>query len=454
MKRLLGFSASTIFVAIINLCSLMILTRLFSPGDYGKANLLISYAVIVSTIISFAVDQVLIHYFYKVNLKSVLINFCKYSFLIVAIIAIILFFIKPVLSFSNLDLILLVLYSVALVINKIFLTLFRMKNDFRNYFIQACFSKIAELALIVALLFSLSESYFILLLPFAISVSLISLFQSRSAYKIINHTTEQHSISLHEQISFSLPLLFSILLTTVTQNIDKITLSHFVSDEKMGVYYTSFKLIGLISIVYTVISLVWVPKAVKISSQETQQDSSFYLASESFLQIICCIIIILYLTFKDLIMMLLGNEFMNSSDLIDILIIIPVVMVISEVYSTYITVNKRTKCHLVIAIMILVINSVCSFTFSMVWGVEGAAYSMFLTYLAIYTLRLYYYQKISSYSLFRFQNITGYMILVILFSHSFIHNRYITIAATLIIFIILSINFKDKSKFFFKSILD
>lgn len=448
MKKVLSFASSTLTSSIINFISLLLLTRLFSPEDYGTANLLISYAVVFSTVITLSVDQVIIHYYFSSKLSSILNNLFKYVLMLLPGVILFSLIVNYLTTFSLNSILLTIFYSIALVINKIFTSIFRMENAPRQYFFQVVLSKLLELMIILVIFRLLGASYEFLILPFGISILIVSSIQFRKVKKIVNEKDNLPNIRFKEQLAFSFPMFLSVIVTTATQNIDKFVLDLFVSKSSLGIYYISFKLVGIITILYTLISITWVPKAVKYLNSDDNKPDIFIMNSIRFFQLASMLIVLMYILFSEYFILLIDPSYKDSLELLDILMVIPIMMILSECFSTVITIRRNTKYHFYIALIILVINLVFSLILSKYFGTIGASYSLFITYTVLYLLRYYYFKRDLGFSYKLRYEFGTFFIIAILVTNSIFDNKIVIAGILFIYMVYFSItNYKKFNEF-------
>lgn len=396
MKNLLGFSSTTVGIAVVNFLSIMILTRLFTPDDYGYANLLMSYSVILSTILTLSLDQVIMHYFYEFNIRSMFKNAKIYIIMLVILLVILGFFASMYTYLPYQDILMILLYSLALIFNRVYMVIFRMNRSIIHYFAQGIGIKVTEIFLIIILAMFFGSEYYFIVIPYIISVILINFFQFVNIGKIIKKSNEKYpAIDASKQFQFAIPLMITILMTTLLQNIDKIILNMFVSDQNLGLYYAAFKVIGVITIFYTIVSLVWTPIAIKISQKSHYKN--FISDSISLFQFSSLIILLIFITFQGLIGFILGPTYAESIYLLTLLIGMPLFMLISEPYSTLITTSKRTKYHVYITATVLFFSLITTFILAYFYGVIGASHAILINYFFLYLCRLIASSKIIKY---------------------------------------------------------
>lgn len=448
MKSLLGFSSSTVAVAFLNFISLMILTRIFIPEDYGSANLIISYSIITSTVLSMSVDQSIMHYYYHYSLKSILVNSFKFATSSIFVLFLIGTILIQVTSFSFVEMILILGYSASLVVNKIYNTMFRMAKAPQDYFLQSFGVKFVELAIILLLVYSFKDDYIYIVLSFIFSVVLLSSIQIGKIKKLITASNSKHEdIDFRNQFNFVTPLMVSILVTALTQNMDKILLGYIVPLGDLGVYYSAFKIVGIITIVYTISSLVWTPVAIKLAADNDDFDQ-FTNYSVGFFQFISVVILILFFLSKEFLIIILGTDYSGAITLLIVLIGIPIFMIISEPFSTFITVTRNTKYHFKISLAVLLTNIVLIIVLSNYYGTLGASYALLITYIVLYVMRMIAFNLISR-SIFKvnFREIINICIVLIIGLAPFQETPYLALFVLIILLVAMLI--KDYRKYMY-----
>jgi len=449
MRNYIRFSFSTILVSIVNIISIFIFTRIFSPESYAQANLIITISVVYSTLIMLGADQSVIRFFYSIKLKNLIKNSIR-SIAISIIVSTVIFSI--VLYFVEIEfltykiIILIVIYSVLFIQMRLISVIIRMLQNSKLYTIMNVGQKALEIVLVVSMYLIWNESFYFLIFSYLISsiiliVGILTIVKS----ELFKEDESKNDISMKMQLSYSVPLMISILIATLNQNVDKIILSQFVSFSELGVYYSAFKIIGLVTIVQSIFTLVWVPNSIKVFEQK-KGITNYLTNSSRAITLLMISMGIVFIIVKDYVIFFLGPEYKDAASVLPMLILIPIFYIMSETTVSGLTLLKKSKYHIYISIITFSANLILSFILIMYFDVLGAATAVGLSSYILYLVRSYYGLRVMyfDFGFFRIQ------LLNVLFITWCITNSYTTylnsnILLIVVVFVLLFI-FKTEFK--------
>ncbi|UAC47864.1 oligosaccharide flippase family protein [Bacillus aquiflavi] len=269
-SKFLSFSFGSWVALGIGVISTPIITRLFSPKDFGLGSMYVLFFNIIVLVSLLGTDQAFVRFFYveEENHRAVLLKKCIRMTIVAFILSsiVILFFSKPLSLFMfNQDstfLILLVLLGALFQIIYRFSTLvIRMEQKGLIYSIVQIAAKILELLGVLLFVFLLGSSfhtYIYSYLFWLVIAALLTVFLTRH-YWFSNRQKTTLKTTDKEIIYFLIPLVFTSLIYWLMQSIDRFALKAWASAEELGLYVAAFKVIALLNIFQTTFSTFWSP---------------------------------------------------------------------------------------------------------------------------------------------------------------------------------------------------
>ena len=103
---------------------------------------------------------------------------------------------------------------------------------------------------------------------------------------------------------------------------------------------------------------------------------------------------ILLITFKDIIVLLLGNKYREAVCIFPFLVFTPIMYTISETTVMGIGFKNKNKYHIYIAIISALINLLGNIILVPNLGAKGAAISTGISYVVFFTMRTYFSNKV------------------------------------------------------------
>ncbi|RJE83624.1 polysaccharide biosynthesis protein [Paenibacillus sp. 1011MAR3C5] len=400
LKKFLSYSYGGFLGAIIGFITTMITTRILSPEEFGKASMFTLVSSICMITIIFGTDQAFVRFFYEENEKkrgALLFNCLKIAAVIsVPFFIIFILYREPVsiLLFGEYSFVVIVLLLVGVllqVLNRFALLVVRMQQKGKLYSTFEVLNRIFILVGVISFYALYGSSYTVLVFATVISYGILIIFQfigQKNFWSLKNLKIEGTKHSKKEIIKYSYPLLMTMLLTWLFEGMDKIALRQWSDFQEIGLYSAAFKIIALLTILKGVFSTFWVPVAYETYEKNPQNKSFFSRVSiiVSFLMLALAILVIMS---KDLIILLLGNEYVEAGLMLSFLVFIPVMYTISETTVLGINFSKKVKWHVGIALVVCLCNIAGNYLLVPEYGGVGASISTGISYILFFTLRTF-----------------------------------------------------------------
>lgn len=314
----------------------------------------------------------------------------------------------------------------------------RMKQRGNTY----SFVRISEKLTLVVCLFLfyllLGKNYkiyiYATMLSFLIT-SLISISLEKEIWNLRNFRIKGLNHSQKEIIVYSLPLLVTTMINWLFESFDKISINHWSTFEELGLYTASYKIVGLLVILQTAFSTFWTPLSYQ-KFNEAPNDKAFFEDIIDLVAFVSIIISIFTIAFKDLIVLFLGSDYKNASNIMPFLVFIPMLRTISEASVIGINFKKKTYWHIFISLLACLVNILGNAILVPKIGAIGAATSTAFAYVVFYSLNSYISNKL--YSL-RYRRKTIYLFLIVISIYSYLSIYTLRMQENIILGILVSV---------------
>ncbi|MGR5966737.1 oligosaccharide flippase family protein [Bacillus cereus] len=418
LKKFMEYALGSGIVLIIGFISSPLNTRLFSPTEFGKFSMFLLITNVINALLLVGLDQSFVRYFYEEeeqvrgkllykNLKVPMLM-CLVSCMVIVI------FYKQLADgifgvSNNQLLILLILNNFFMILNRFALLAIRMQQKGKLYSSTQVIQKVLNIALIIIFFMFFQNNFIVLVYAFVIAnivVTIIAMYYERRLWISIKKKGELNTSNV-ELLKFGAPLVFTFLVTWLFQSIDRIFIQQYNDYNELGIYSAAFSIIALLNAVQGAFTTFWVPVAYEAYHKD-KENVQFFQKINGLVTYIMFLLGILIIMFKDLIVVLLGEEFREASGIIPFLVFMPVMYTISETTVLGISFLKKSSYHIVIAVIAAITNVVGNIVLVPSFGAKGAAISTGISYIVFFTMRTLISKSLYSvkYSLFKFYVIT------------------------------------------------
>lgn len=397
IKQFFQLAAGTLINLIIGVLTTPIITRLVDPSEYGQLSLFNTYSSIIMMIFCLGLDQTLIRYYYSDTSNDYKINIFKICFripfvitIIGSIIIVILKYLRPqFLEFNNGIIWFFIANIFVLLLNRFGMLLLRLQYktglfSFLNILHKALY------VLIVIPLVLIIDKYYLYILVFATVISMLvsAVISIAVENKYWKELPKKCSISVSklELIKFGFPLMIASGVFLVFQATDKICIKYFGNYTDVGVYSSAQSLMAVFSIIQSTFNTLWAPKAIDYY-EKNPEDREFYSTMNQIITVIMFAFGAFVLLFKDIFVLLLGEQYRDAAAIIPFLMFNPIMYTISETTVTGLTITKKSGCQVIITAISCLVNIVGNFILIPILGSKGAAVSTGISYIVFFSLR-------------------------------------------------------------------
>ena len=396
-KHFISIGTGTVINMLVGFLTTPILTRLVGTAEYGQYSIFTMYASIALMVLCMGFDQALIRYFYRfdtVDYQRTIVKECVMlpvlSTLLVAIIVNCLSWFGLVrFEFKPQIMTMLTILVFFQVLNRLDLILLRVTYQTKLYSMLQVLTKVlfAGLAIAGCVLLK-AQKLFVLSFASALSYGVVAVvgIGSQRVLWDFKKTRERYVIDRKELYRYSFPFIVSMGITTLFQAIDKMSLNRYCSYEEVGIYSSAFTLVHVFAIVQTTFSTIWAPMVVE-HYEKDPEDRGFYQKGFRTMSVVMFFIGASLILCKDLLVMLLGEDYRGSAAMIPFLCLSPIMLTMSETTVIGITFSKKSYMQIIVSAVACVTNFVGNILLVPVFGGVGAAISTGLSYIVFFAMR-------------------------------------------------------------------
>lgn len=396
-KHFISIGTGTVINMLVGFLTTPVLTRLVGTAEYGQYSIFTMYASIALMVLCMGFDQALIRYFYRYDTKdyqrTIIKECCTLPFfctILVGVVVNVLSYLK-IIKFEFEPQIMTVLTILVLfqVMNRLDLILLRVTYQTKLYSMLQVLTKVLFAILAIAGCFFLeTQKLFVLTIASAVSYGVVTVVGIVSQRTLWNFTKikEKYLIDRKELYRYAFPFILSMGIATIFQAIDKMSLNWYCSYEEVGIYSSANTLVNVFAIVQTTFSAIWAPMAVEHYEKEPE-DRSFYQNGFRAMTFVMFFIGISLILCKDLFVLLLGEDYRGSAEMIPFLCLSPIMLTISETTVIGITFSKKSYLQIVVAAVACVVNIVGNSLLVPIYGGVGAAISTGISYIVFFAIR-------------------------------------------------------------------
>lgn len=400
LKKFLSFSYGNGFGLIIGFITTIITTRLLKPEDFGKTTMFTLATNVIMILVVFGSDQSFVRFFFEESENKrggLLFNCLKIPITLgLFSILILLIFQKQIsiLLFGEYKFEVICLLILAIIFQSVYryaILVIRMNKRGHLYSILEIINRSLQLIFLLIFIYLLSPTYEAIIYSIVISSLILPLigiglekkYWSVNNFKVNNLTHTQSDI-----IKYSFPLVFQTLIFWLFQSSDKIALREWSNFHELGLFSAAFKIIALLNVVQVAFTTFWTPVCFE-AYEKNPSDKRLYEKMSKYVSLGLFTVAIMTIIFKDTIMSILGSDYKSASVIVPFLVYVPIMFTISETTVIGINFFKKTKWHILIAVIACLSNITFNWILVPDYGGVGAAISTGLSYVIFFTFRTF-----------------------------------------------------------------
>ena len=454
-KKFIEFGIGSFAGLILGFISSPIITRLVSPEEFGKFSMFNTITNLMMFLITLGIDQAYVRYFYEEDLHNrgmLLKKSIKLPIIFNIVISIfILVFYKIISQFIigrySISIILMVIIQNTFnVLGRFSLLTVRLQQKGKLYSLLQVITKISYILSVIFLSVIFNKGYNTLIVATVLSniiVVIISIWSEKDIWFSKINLNYKVNVSQKELINFGVPLVFSTAITLVFQSMDKIFLNIFSGYTQLGLYSSAFSIVALLNAMQAAFTTFWVPVANEQYINEPN-NTRFFTQINSYVSYIMLIMCVGLITFKDILIILLGEKYRGASFIFPFLVFIPLMYTVSETTVLGINFKKKTKYHIIIATVCTGFNLIGNLILVPKYGAIGSAISTGISYIIFFVLRTVISQKLYKvkYNVLKF-GISTISVIILSFYASFNKFNLYLLLIGIISFIIINIAYRN-----------
>jgi len=397
-KKFLKFSYGSWIGLVLGLATTMLTTRLLPPEAFGKVSMFDLFLQVAMIFTIFGTDQSFVRFFYEeVPSKrgALLYNSLRIPLITATLmIATIVIWYKPITLFlvGSVDFkfaIWLVCGIIAQLIFRFGQLVIRMQQKGNLYSLLQIFRRVFNLVFILLFFYTIGSRFEVLIYSKVITLVLlviIVIYFGKQFWSLKNCKIKEVKHTQSEIFRFGSPFVLTIFITWVFESFDKLALRQWSDFNELGLYTAAMRLVALVIVLQQTFSTFWTPVAYE-NFEKDPKNKSFFRHMTTIVTFAMFLVAIGSIAGKDIIVMLLGNEYSNAASIMPFLVFMPIFYTISETTVIGINFYKRTKWHILIAIIACIINIIGNLLLVPNYGAIGASLSTAFAYILFFTLR-------------------------------------------------------------------
>ena len=396
-KKFIEFGIGNLIVLITGFISSPIITRLILPEEFGKFSMFNTLTSLFLFILMLGLDQSYIRFFYEEDEEvrgKLLVRVVKLSMIVNIILSLILvIFYKPLSKMiigqcSILLIFVIIIHNTFNIINKFSVLVVRMQQKGKSYSFLQVLGRVSYILFIVATFKYFKQDYRTLVFAAVLSnvvVAVLAVIIERKQWFSFSNRGEIKT-PMREMIKFGMPLILSMSITWILQSTDKFFVSAYNGYLELGIYSSAFTIVAIINSVQESFITFWVPVANE-KYKESPENTEFFSKVNSIVSMLMLLIGVGIITFKDIIVILLGSKYRDAIFIFPVLALMPIMYTISETTVIGINFKKKTRYHIITSLIAAVANIIGNMILVPVLGAKGAAISTGISYMIFFIVR-------------------------------------------------------------------
>ncbi len=386
---------SNVFVMLAGFISFPILTRIFTPEEYGVMSLVTITVSLGIGFSKFGLQHAALRYFSDFKENVIKLNMSYYystlfigSLTISGLIVFSAFWITKLClsgylnkSLQDLVLLIVLLIFVGALINILSMFL-RADNRGALYSVFTIARRYGHLLLGIIIVVYIMENVRGLFIGFLISDVLLLIVLMLFFIRKIKLTSISPSF-LKEAVSYSFPLIWMELSNMILNFGDRYLLQYYKGSESVGLYSAAYNVCNLSQSVLSVpLRLAVIPMYMSIWNKEGKDETKGFLDKILDYYIMIGVPVIIGLSW-------FGDEFVTllaTSKYLDAVVIIPVIILPlivfggNVIFTAGLRIYKKTRILMYMSLLAGVVNVILNILFIPRFGMLGAAYATLISY--------------------------------------------------------------------------
>jgi O-antigen/teichoic acid export membrane protein len=397
LSYLLGGAASGVIMILSTFC----MTRLLLPEAYGLGMFFVTAINLSFYICNMGMDQVLVRYFYEPEYKSNT-ALLLYRCLAIVLVGFVLFVcmmqvfqakVLGWLSTTDARVIPALLAATALFICNRFLQLIpRLKEEAKYFNLANGLAQLMFLISFIVLFYGGLTSYWVVidsqLIAFASSVLLLFGLYRKVLYMPFNKLSSVISRKAFKAfLQYGTPSLFSLGLTWLFVNLDKLFILHWSGSDELGIYTAAFALTAPLLFVQSIFNTAWAPRMTQMLVERPFKSRAIFVTTFERLNVGLFLLFLVLVLLKPLLVLFLGEGYRAAATIFPWLLFAPYFRTLSEVVFAGIVKSKKSYWNIVFSLAAVIVNVASCYVLIPRFGGVGAAVSVALSFMTFFVAR-------------------------------------------------------------------
>lgn len=441
------FSSQLVSFILLPLYTYKLLT-----DNYGYVDLIQTYISIIAPVLLLQLDSAVFRFLVDCREKEkekekIITTSFVFVISILVISTAIMLIIRKVINIKYY--LLIILNTIAMIINMYFLSIARGNGDNKAYSISSIISAFSNLIMnfILILIFNFDAKCILIASIVSNILGSVYLFKKEKVFKYLK-IKENNTKCLKELLIYSVPMIPNVLSWWIVNVSDRTIIVYFISAAANGVYAISCKFSNVLNSIFSIFNLSWQET---ISLHIKDDDASNFISSMMskifclFIMASCCIIGLMPLVFN----IVIGENYNEAYNYIPILLIGNIFSVLVGLLGGVYVANKMTKKVASTTIISAIINIVINICFIKKIGLYAACISTVIAYFVMMIYRYFDVQKYIKVKLYWKMIVKYVIILIICVTLYYMRIKILSLIITLISILLY---LKDNKTFLLETI--
>ncbi|PNR93168.1 lipopolysaccharide biosynthesis protein, partial [Petrotoga sp. 9PWA.NaAc.5.4] len=392
IKNSLLFAIGNIGSKTISFFMLPLYTRMLTTSDYGQLDVLQTTISLLIPLITFQAIEAVFRYSVDMreneSASSVLMNgilLCLIGMLIGLLLFPIFRRIEPFSSYTLFFYLILFFSMLNGVLKQFVRGLGKIKTFVASDLAYTASFVTFNIIFLVYLKMGLEGYFLSMVLAHAINIFILLVFGN--VFKYLNIKSFDKSF-MKTMLIYSVPLIPNGLMLWVMSVSDRYILTYYLGFDATGIYSVSYKFPSLITLVNSIFFMAWQLSAIQEYGKEGYENfyKNIFGVLSSLLFLVTSLILLIL---KPLMSVFVADAFYESWKYVPMLLVGTVFQAFSSFFGTNYTASKKTKGAFTTSVVGAVVNIVVNFILIPFWGIQAAAFSTLLGYLAMWLMRVF-----------------------------------------------------------------
>jgi O-antigen/teichoic acid export membrane protein len=394
-----AYTAASVLSKLIAVALLPLYTRYLTPADYGAAEVMFAAVVSASIVVRFGLLEALLRFYYKEGedpAAVVATSFAALFWLSTAAALIALPFARPIsdvlLDRAAPDLARIAIGGLwVLTMVEYLLTLFRLEERARAYFLTTLLNVIAAIALTVILVVGRGEGARGLLLGSYVSGAVVALGLIAIQWRRLSLRVDRPL--LRRMTRFGLPTMPAELSLYALNFVDRIVIVRSLGLAEAGLYSLAVKFAQAVNVLVRGFQLAWPPLAYSI--REDGEARRAYAAVVTWFVAGCAFVVTgMWLLSRWIVRVLAAPQFFDSYEAIGLIATGVTLYALYMVLVVILGRTGRTELNLPATVAALLANVALNILLVPPLGIVGAGLALLVSYLVVVGLMYVFTQRL------------------------------------------------------------